>query len=178
MKHLPPVGGKIIWKAANKKDIIPGLVGKLFLKWFQKGFQKSFKLIHVMRQEGDGQKRFREVLSNIGKCLAIWEDFDFLKTRFFSKARNPSRKVYMVLTNAQVAEKNIVILKIQARENTVFVSDALFPSTFTGSRVFDNMERFSLRLILYKGLNIMITRNISVANWLVNETIGVIFGFY
>ena len=32
-----------------------------------------------MRQEGDDQKIFREALSNIGKYVAIQEDFDFRK---------------------------------------------------------------------------------------------------
>ena len=80
LQQLLPVRAKPIWATIQQEDSKLEQDGKrLFTR-----FTNNFHLTTVMRQSGEDQKQFREVLSRIGQGEIIKDDFLFLKKRFLS----------------------------------------------------------------------------------------------
>ena len=78
IQQLLPVMAKPLWTPIKNSDSPLEKRGKQLFKLFV----RNFNLTEVMRQSGDDQLRFRDLLENIGQGVITRKDFGFLESRF------------------------------------------------------------------------------------------------
>ena len=95
LQQLPPVEDKPSWTSI---DLVNYNAEQILGKQFFQSFQVDFKLIQVIRQAGDSQIRFRQLLANVGRGETTMEDYEVLKTRFSNRPPISEKTIFLVPT--------------------------------------------------------------------------------
>lgn len=169
--QLPPVGDTPMW-GTPRNDSAPALHGKLlFIQ-----FKKVFVLKTIMRQMGDQQINFREVLGRLATGHIIDEDYELLKKRFAPNVQN-FNDLFKDDLRLKAKKEEIVSYnehKLRNLEKPVSLIHAIHNNTTAARSTSDDAQGLEAMLWLAEGCRIMLTQNLWTSQGLCNGTMGTV----
>lgn len=168
--QLSPVGDTSLVGKANAQNIA-ALRGKILFE----NFKKVFILKSIMRQIGNDQQDFRNVLANIGNGQISEEDYRLIQTRFYANVLDraefhdalrikATKEEVATYNETRLRALNLPVARIRAKHNN---ATAELGST-------DDAQGLQLTLLVAVVSRVMLTQNLWTACGLCNGSIGTI----
>ena len=175
--QLPPVGDKPLF-TGNIKDLsIQQSWGKLNFELFK----KTIIFNQVMRQQGDDQQRFREVLDKLSNGTFDREDWNFLKERDLqdtSKIQESERKEFesnatmICAYNKDMTSYNIS--RIKALGNPIAIIKSENSSLTVARLLASKAQGLPSQIMLAKECEVILTTNLWKEAGLTNGAKGIV----
>jgi ATP-dependent DNA helicase PIF1 len=182
--QLPPVGGLSLWEDKTSQNTritgIQAIASELY-----KRINTVMNLTEVRRQENQTSVQFLNRLRD-GKCTEIdWQwlqhncTAESIKQRLgeqaFKDKFQSSNTLHIYFRNADTNLHNIE--QIQSVRNPILLINAKHDSTSSKQRSTEHTQHLPAKIYLCPGAKIMLLRNISTVNGLVNGSTGTVIDF-
>ena len=175
--QLPPVGDKPLY-VANPKDLslMQGL-GKIAFN----NFSDTIIFNEIMRQQGDDQKRFREVLDKLSDGTFAKAEWDFLTERTLmdtSKIKDTERKEFLdnatmlCAINKDLTQYNIKRIKLL--RNPIAIIKSQNSDSTVASVLATKAQGLPSQIMLAKECKVILTTNLWKEAGLTNGAKGIV----
>ena len=161
--QLPPVGDKPLYTADpnDMKGMQP--FGKIAFD----EFDKTIIFVEIMRQQGDGQIQFRDVLNKLSNGTFVQDDWEFLRQRDLmdtSKIKNDERNEF--ISNATMLcayNKDLIqynITRIKALGNPIAIIKSQNTDSTVASVLATKANGLPSQVMLAKECKVILTTNL------------------